>query len=118
MKSTQDRILEIIGAVNAYLDANTAQAYRDQPLAGHWSRITKVIDEAVEAKDALAGVTGENPRKGVCDTWDHVTEELADTACAALFGIQHVTKDVNQTWTIFLAALAKAEGRIPPGGTP
>jgi hypothetical protein len=106
-------ILETIELVDAHLDADTAQAYRDQPLAGHWSRIAKAQSEANEAVEALAGVTGENPRKGVCDTWEHVCEELADTACAGLLGIQHVTKDARQTWVIFLAALDKARSRVP-----
>jgi hypothetical protein len=106
-------ILAAILLVDAHLDADTAQAYRDQPLAGHWSRITKAVDEAAEAKEALEGVTGENPRKGVCDTWEHVTEELGDTACAALLGIQHITKDTDVTWAVFIAALAKGLSRIP-----
>lgn len=109
-------VAEICAAIrlaDAHLDANTAPAYRDQPLAGHGSRITKAVDEAVEAKDALAGVTGENPRKGVCDTWEHVMEELGDTACAALFGIQHITKDPDVTWAVFIAALSKALSRVP-----
>jgi hypothetical protein len=106
-------VRDVIRRVDTHLDACTAPAYRDQPLAGHWSRIGKAQSEANEAVEALAGVTGENPRKGVCDTWEHVCEELADTACAALLGIQHVTKDTELTWRIFLAALAKAEGRLP-----
>lgn len=110
-------ILHAIEAVDAHLDANTAQAYRDQPLAGHMSRIGKAQSEAREAMEALAGVTGENPRKGVCDTWEHVLEELGDTACAALLGIQHVTKDAGITWAVFLAALGKAMSRVP-GASP
>jgi hypothetical protein len=108
-------ILVKIQLVDAWIDASTAPAYRDQPLAGDWSRITKPLNEAMEAKEALAGVTGENPRKGVCDTWEHVLEELGDTACAALMGIQHKTKDINETWRIFLASLEKAYNRVPPG---
>jgi hypothetical protein len=106
-------ILAAIRVVDAHLDANTAQAYRDQPLAGHMSRIGKAQSEAREAMEALAGVTGENPRKGICDTWEHVMEELGDTACAALLGIQHITKDTDITWAVFIAALAKGLARVP-----
>jgi hypothetical protein len=106
-------ICAAIRVVDAHLDANTAQVYRDQPLAGDMSRIGKAQNEAREAMEALAGATGENPRKGVCDTWEHVLEELGDTACAALLGIQHKTKDTDATWAVFIAALAKALGRVP-----
>lgn len=106
-------ILAAVRLVDACLDATTAQAYQDQPLAGHWSRIGKAAAEAQEAVEALGGVTGENPRKGVCDTWDHVMEELGDTACAALLAIQHITKDTDATWSVFIGALAKAVSRVP-----
>lgn len=106
-------ICAALRVVDAHLDANTAQAYRDQPLAGHMSRIGKAQSEAREAMEALSGVTGENPRKGVCDTWEHVMEELGDTACAGLLGIQHITKDTDVTWAVFIAALAKTLRRVP-----
>lgn len=35
-----------------------------------------VCSEAGEVMDAPAAVTGKNPRKGVCGTWDEVTGEL------------------------------------------
>ena len=111
--STQDRILQIIEAVDAHLDAAAPEPFREDPMANRWRRVTKVCEESGEVWRALSAWDGENPRKGACGSREDVMEELADTACAALFGIQHLTKDRNGTWVIFLAALAKAEGRLP-----
>lgn len=107
-----DRLLMIIREVDAYLDARTAAGYRDQPLALHWSRITKVCSEAGEVMDALSAATGENPRKGVHGDWDQVAGELGDVLCAAAFGIQHITKDEARTRKVILAAFEKAYSRI------
>ena len=75
-------ILRVIERVDAHLDANTAQAYRDQPLAQDWARVAKTAEEAGEA------------------------------VCAALLVIQHLTKNSGETWGIFLDALARAESRV------
>lgn len=50
-------------------------------------RILKVSAEAGEAADAWAGVTGQNPRKGITHTRQQVAEELADVALTALVAI-------------------------------
>ena len=102
----------IVREVDAHLDANTAQPYRDQPLAGHWARVTKVCEEAGEVWRALSKLTGENPRKGVCGTEDELLEELADTAMAAICGIQHMTKDSDRTQAVLAAAVNKAAERV------
>lgn len=111
-ESTLEYLLAIIREVDAHLDSRTSAPYRAQPLARHWSRITKVCSEAGEVMDALSKATGENPRKGVCGTWDDVTAELGDVLCAAAFAIQHVTKDERQTAEIILAAFEKAHRRV------
>ena len=105
-------LLTIIREVDAHLDARTASEYREQPLARHWSRITKVCSEAGEVMDALSKVTGENPRKGVCGTWDDVMAELGDVLCAAAFAIQHVTKNEAATAAVIMAAFEKAHNRV------
>jgi NTP pyrophosphatase (non-canonical NTP hydrolase) len=106
------RLMVIVRDVDAHLDANTAEPYRRQPLAGDWARITKVCEEAGEVWKALSKATGENPRKGVCGTWDELLEELGDTASAALCAIQHVTKDEARTAAVLVAALEKAHRRV------
>jgi hypothetical protein len=106
------RLLRIVRDVDAHLDANTADAYREQPLAGHWARITKVCEEAGEVWAALSKCTGENPRKGVCGTWDDLLAELGDTASAAWCAVQHVTKDEARTAAVIVAAFEKAHRRV------
>lgn len=102
----------IVREVDAHLDANTSQPYRDQPLAGHWARVTKVCEEAGEVWRALSKLTGENPRKGVCGTEDELLGELADTAMAAICGIQHLTKDTERTQAVLAEAVNKAAERV------
>jgi NTP pyrophosphatase (non-canonical NTP hydrolase) len=109
---TFEHLLAIVREVDAHLDANTAEAYQLQPLAGHWARVTKVCEEAGEVWKALSKATGENPRKGVCGTWEELLEELGDTASAALCAIQHITKDEADTGAVLVAALAKAHRRV------
>lgn len=109
---THEEMLKIIERVDTYLDSHGNPEYRKQPLAQHWSRVTKVCSEAGEVWEELSKVTGENARKGYCGSTDALLSELGDTACAALLGMQHITKDAEQTWHYFLAALEKANGRI------
>jgi NTP pyrophosphatase (non-canonical NTP hydrolase) len=109
--ATFERLLAIIGEVDAHLDANTAEGFREQPLAGHWARITKVCEEAGEVWKALSKLTGENPRKGVCGTEDELLDELGDTLSAAACAIQHITKDETRTAAVIVAALEKAHRR-------
>lgn len=56
-----------------------------------WRRVSKVSSEANEARDALEGYVGENPRKGVTHTLEDVIGELLDTALCALAAVEHIT---------------------------
>jgi hypothetical protein len=108
-------ILEIVGLVDAHLDSSANPEYQAQPLAQDWARITKVCEEAGEVWKAQSKRTGENPRKGVSGTTGELLGELGDTASAALCAIQHITKDADATWLVFLEALDKARSRVPAG---
>ena len=109
---TLDELLEAVEIVDAHIDAATAPAYRQQPLALTWARVTKVCEESGEVWRALSKMTGENPRKGVCGTEAELLGELGDTASAAICAIQHLTKDTAETWGIVSAALVKARRRV------
>jgi len=50
----------------------------------------KVVSEVGEAHDALGGMLGENPRKGVTHTMDDLIGELLDVAVAALGAVEHL----------------------------
>ena len=47
-------------------------------------RALKVQEEAGELAQAVIGVLGQNPRKGVTHTWDDVIHEAFDVALSAL----------------------------------
>ncbi|MFG1609495.1 MazG-like family protein [Actinoplanes sp. NPDC049265] len=53
----------------------------------------KVQEEAGEMAQAVIGVLGQNPRKGVTHTWDDVIAEAIDVAVTALVFAQTVIGD-------------------------
>lgn len=81
-----DRRLEV---TSDWIDDSPANAARDAE-ALTWVRLAKVSEECGEVVDAYNGVTGSNPRKGVCDTMEHVAEELMDVALTAMAAWVHV----------------------------
>jgi len=60
------------------------------PEAWLWRRCAKVCEEAGEVTEALLGMTGENPRKGVTHTQNDLVVELLDVALAALGAVAHL----------------------------
>ena len=54
---------EIVTIVDAWLDANVSSEYKAQPLAQHWARICKGIEENGESVAELILMTGQNPSK-------------------------------------------------------
>lgn len=62
-------------------------------------RILKVTEEAGEAAAAWIGAVGNNPRKGVTHTTEHVAAELADVAMAALVAIESLGIDARSELT-------------------
>jgi NTP pyrophosphatase (non-canonical NTP hydrolase) len=65
-------------------------AGRERDEAQLWNRVAKVAEESGETIQALIGLTGRNPRKGVCATKDDLREELLDVALTALAAIEHI----------------------------
>ena len=87
--------------LDAYLDENVAQPYKDEPLAQDWARVAKVIEEVGEAIAELIAYTGQNPRKPQRpEARAALLEELADVALTAIYGLQHFTKDIHTTQRI------------------
>jgi len=60
-------------------------------------RVGKIMNEAGEVAQALEGYTGENPRKGVFDTSDHVMAELLDVAITALGAWEHMDGNLGRS---------------------
>lgn len=78
-----------ITAISRWIDRSPGYALVDDETA-LWRRCTKPASEAGEVIDALAGVVGENPRKGQHGTMDDVVTELLDVAAAALGAVVHI----------------------------
>jgi hypothetical protein len=108
-------ILVKIAVTDAWLDSSAAPEWVAEPLLQDWTRVTKACEEAGEVWKEMSRWTGENPRKGKCGSREEVLGELGDVLMAALLAIQHITKDHDLTWQLFLDALDKAYRRVPPG---
>lgn len=74
-------------------------------------RLLKLSEEAGEVAQAVIGVTGHNPRKGVTHTWQDVEAELCDVAITALIALRTLTPEAR---TVFARHLARVRDRCMP----
>lgn len=89
---------DLVAEVDDWLDSGVAETYQGQPLAQDWARVAKVTEETGEAIEALIAWTGQNPRKPRReDAREELLTELADVAITAILGMQHFTKDADET---------------------
>ncbi|MFJ3419040.1 MazG-like family protein [Streptomyces sp. NPDC086082] len=63
----------------------------------------KLSEEVGEVAQAVIGVTGQNPRKGVTHTWEDVQAELCDVVISALVALRTLTPDTREVFTRHLA---------------
>lgn len=75
-------------------------------------RIGKLMNESGEVADALEGYTGENPRKGVFDTIEHVVEELLDVAVTALGAVEHITGNKGESERLLRRKISMVLDRV------
>ncbi|MFJ4627450.1 MULTISPECIES: MazG-like family protein [unclassified Streptomyces] len=59
----------------------------------------KLSEEVGEVAQAVIGVTGQNPRKGVTHTWEDVQAELCDVVISALVALRTLTPDTREVFT-------------------
>lgn len=93
----RDELAGIVEWLDAWLDDNVSEPYKQHSLAQDFARVAKVSEEAGEAIDAFIGWTGQNPRKGNYATREDLLNELADVALTGIYAIQHFTKGSNET---------------------
>jgi NTP pyrophosphatase (non-canonical NTP hydrolase) len=105
-------LIGIVTWVDDHLDANVHPDYQQQPLAQDWARVSKTVEEAGEAIDALIGVTGQNPRKGQYGSNEDLYDELCDVALTGLYALQHFTKDPDATLEALMARARYHKERI------
>lgn len=105
----RDRIAEI----DEWLDSGVGARYQREPLGQHWARVAKAGEEVGEAIEALIAWTGQNPRKPQRDeAYDELLGELADVALTAILGMQHFTKDSDETMRLLWMRLAFLHRRM------
>lgn len=77
-----------------------------------WRRCLKTAEEVGELTEALLGLVGENPRKGVTHEMAQVRKELFDVALAALGAVAHLDGNEGDPVGDFLNHAAFVHGRL------
>ena len=85
------------------------------PEAKPMARVMKLTEETGEAAQALIGVMGENPRKGITHSWEDVAAELCDVIFTAMVALVTITPDAERVFGEHLAFLReRADSRRTP----
>jgi NTP pyrophosphatase (non-canonical NTP hydrolase) len=98
-----------IGEITSRLDASSALPPETEKLL----RIMKLTEEAGEVTQAVIGVMGQNPRKGITHTWDDVHAELCDVIFTAMVALTTLTPDAPKVFDAHLARVAARSLREP-----
>jgi NTP pyrophosphatase (non-canonical NTP hydrolase) len=61
-------------------------------------RLMKLSEEVGEVAQAVIGVTGQNPRKGVTHTWQDVQSELCDVILTAMVALTTIAPDARKVF--------------------
>lgn len=69
-------------------------------------RVMKLSEEVGETTQALFGVLGQNPRKGVTHTWHDVESELCDVILTAMVALASLNPDARKIFAERLKHIA------------
>ena len=69
-------------------------------------RVMKLSEEVGETTQAVMGVLGANPRKGVTHTWPDVEAELCDVILTAMVALATVTADARRVFAEHVGRVA------------
>ncbi|GGL03640.1 hypothetical protein Sme01_65120 [Sphaerisporangium melleum] len=75
-------------------------------------RLMKITEEAGEVAQAVVGVLGQNPRKGVTHTWDDVDAELCDVILTAMVALRSRNPDAARILRTHVTAVTTRA--LPP----
>ncbi|MFB8243693.1 MazG-like family protein [Streptomyces sp. NPDC055952] len=107
---------DTIDTLSQWLDTNRPVEGRE----GLLLRILKLSEEVGEVAQAVIGVTGQNPRKGVTHTWEDVQAELCDVVVTALLALRTLTPEAREVFGGHLDRVrerALGSVRLSPGRT-
>jgi NTP pyrophosphatase (non-canonical NTP hydrolase) len=91
-----------IGEILDWLDTSSTLPPEQERLL----RIMKITEEAGEVSQAVTGVLGQNPRKGITHTWDDVNAELCDVILTAMVALATLTPDAPKVFDQHLSRIA------------
>lgn len=89
-----DATWDTVGRLVEWLDRSSTLPPDTEKLL----RLMKLSEEVGEVAQAVIGVTGQNPRKGVTHTWDDVNAELCDVILTALVALTTIAPDARQVF--------------------
>jgi len=96
-----------VATLVAWLDA--ANPRTDHEIA---CRVMKLAEETGEAVAAYIGMTGQNPRKGICATRADLASELCDVIITAMVALATISGDAASAETSLQAHLAARFARL------
>ncbi|MFF5129966.1 MazG-like family protein [Streptomyces syringium] len=99
MQETWDTVEQLVD----WLDAESTVA----PEVARLLRVLKISEEAGEVAEAIHGVIGSNPRKGISHTWDDVQSELCDVILTSMVALKTITPDAAKVFEERLAYVAE-----------
>ncbi|MFF7413233.1 NUDIX domain-containing protein [Streptomyces lydicus] len=90
----------------------------DLPREQNWIlQVLKIAEETGEAAQAVIGLTGTNPRKGLSHTWDDVRAEVADVIITSMVALARMSPDPDEFFDNQLTAKAgralEGTGQLP-----
>ncbi|MFF7734949.1 MULTISPECIES: MazG-like family protein [unclassified Streptomyces] len=98
-----------VDTLTRWLDTNRPAEGREGVLL----RMMKLTEEVGEVSQAVIGVTGQNPRKGVTHTWDDVQAELCDVVITALVALRTLTPQAREVFEGHMARVRERSLRTP-----
>jgi len=98
MDNTWDTVDQLVD----WLDAHSQRDPETEKLL----RILKLSEEVGEVSEAVAGALGQNPRKGLTNSWDLVENELCDVILTAMVALRTINPDAGKVFEERLAYVA------------
>ena len=98
-----ERAWDVVDRLVEWFDASS----RLSPETERLLRLMKLSEEVGEVAQAVIGVTGQNPRKGVTHTWDDVQSELCDVIVTAMVALATFDSDARTLFSAHLDHVAQ-----------
>ena len=89
---------DTVGRLVEWLDRSSGSNNALTPETEKLLRLMKLTEEVGEVAEAVIGVTGQNPRKGVTHSWDDVNAELCDVILTAMVALTTITPNARQVF--------------------